>query len=149
MWKELHGEEGVNTRQFILGRWVEAVGMCLRGSDNLATPGPDRFGKAAYLYQSVSVLGIQNWKRIHKRTRATCFGSTTLYLLLKSVPPVHIIRARATRASQLLSLYFQGKLQTIMWLEINQISRQFASGLRYGLISSETETVPLFVVGNS
>lgn len=36
----LGGEEGVKTVQFILGRWVEAVGMCLREGDNVATRNP-------------------------------------------------------------------------------------------------------------
>lgn len=34
------GEEGVKAIQFILGRWVEAVGMCLREGDNVATRNP-------------------------------------------------------------------------------------------------------------
>lgn len=38
--KEPGGEEGVKTVQFILGRWVEAVGMCLREGDNVATRNP-------------------------------------------------------------------------------------------------------------
>lgn len=38
--KALGGEEGVKTVQFILGRWVEAVGMCLRAGDNVATRNP-------------------------------------------------------------------------------------------------------------
>lgn len=33
----MSGEEGVKTVQFILGRWVEAVGMCLMEGDNVAT----------------------------------------------------------------------------------------------------------------
>lgn len=33
----MHGEERVKTVQFILGRWVEAVGMCLMEGDNVAT----------------------------------------------------------------------------------------------------------------
>lgn len=36
----LGGEEGVKAVQFILGRWVEAVGMCLREGDNVATRNP-------------------------------------------------------------------------------------------------------------
>lgn len=36
----LGGEEGVKAVQFILGRWVEAVGMCLREGDNVATQNP-------------------------------------------------------------------------------------------------------------
>lgn len=32
-----HAEEGVNAVQFILGRWVEAVGMRLMEGDNVAT----------------------------------------------------------------------------------------------------------------
>lgn len=38
--KGLGGEEWVKTVQFILGRWVEAVGMCLREGDNVATRNP-------------------------------------------------------------------------------------------------------------
>ena len=34
------GEEGVKVIQFILGRWVEAAGMCLREGDNVATGNP-------------------------------------------------------------------------------------------------------------
>lgn len=37
LWRALGGEEGVKTVQFILGRWVEAVGMCLMEGDNVAT----------------------------------------------------------------------------------------------------------------
>lgn len=36
----LGGQEGVKPVQFILGRWVEAVGMCLREGDNVATRNP-------------------------------------------------------------------------------------------------------------
>lgn len=36
----LGGEEGVKAVQFILGRWVEAAGMCLREGDNVATGNP-------------------------------------------------------------------------------------------------------------
>lgn len=50
----LHGEEGVKTVPFILGRWVEAVGMCLRESANLAIQDPDPLRNVACLYQSVS-----------------------------------------------------------------------------------------------
>lgn len=39
-WRALVGEEGVKAVQFILGRWVEAVGMCLREGDNVATRSP-------------------------------------------------------------------------------------------------------------
>lgn len=33
-------KEGAQTVRFILGRWVEAVGMCLREGDNVATRNP-------------------------------------------------------------------------------------------------------------
>lgn len=36
-WMAVGEEEGVKAIQFILGRWVEAVGMCLREGDNVAT----------------------------------------------------------------------------------------------------------------
>lgn len=52
----LPGEEGVKTVEFILGRWVEAVGMCLRESDNLAILDPDPL---RMLHVSISLCQLE------------------------------------------------------------------------------------------
>ena len=53
----LGGEEGVKAVQFILGRWVEAVGMCLRVGDNVATRNPR--SSAETLCASISLLQLE------------------------------------------------------------------------------------------
>lgn len=51
------GEEGVKAIQFILGRWVEAVGMCLREGDNVATRNPR--SSAETLCMSISLQQLE------------------------------------------------------------------------------------------
>lgn len=51
----LGGEEGVKAVQFILGRWVEAAGMCLREGDNVATGNPRSSAETVRVYQSAAV----------------------------------------------------------------------------------------------
>lgn len=51
------GEERVKTVQFILGRWVEAVGMCLREGDNVATK--NLRSSAETLCASISLLQLE------------------------------------------------------------------------------------------
>lgn len=55
------GEEGVKAVQFILGRWVEAVGMCLREGDNVATRSPRSSAETLRAsYQSAAVGAFPN-----------------------------------------------------------------------------------------
>ena len=56
-WMALAGKEGVKAVQFILSRWVEAVGMCLREGDNVATRNP-RFS-AETLCASISLRQLE------------------------------------------------------------------------------------------
>lgn len=51
-WRVLGRQEGVKAVQFILGRWVEAVGMCLRVGDNVAALSPS--SSAETLHASIS-----------------------------------------------------------------------------------------------
>lgn len=54
------GEEGVKAIQFIFGRWVEAVGMCLREGDNVAARNPRSSAETLSVYQSAAVGALPN-----------------------------------------------------------------------------------------
>lgn len=56
----LGGVERVNVVQFILGRWVEAVGMCLREGDNVATRNPR--SSAETWHASISLQQLELFK---------------------------------------------------------------------------------------
>ena len=51
------GEERVKAVQFILGRWVEAAGMCLREGETVATENPR--SSAETLCASISLMQLE------------------------------------------------------------------------------------------
>lgn len=58
IWRALGREEGVKVVQFILGRWVEAVGMCLREGDNVATRNPRSSAEILHAFISSQQLEL-------------------------------------------------------------------------------------------